>query len=91
MVFNADQSWAFQQVRKTWHIIVCELWPGNSTDLLCFAANYEVSVVKNLPPNFQTGVYCGWASVKDGEVHKMVMSVGWNPFYHNKEKSMVSC
>lgn len=46
-------------------------------------------MVKNLPPDFQTGVYCGWASVKDGEVHKMVMSVGWNPFYNNQEKSMV--
>lgn len=25
----------------------------------------------------------------DGGVHKMVMSVGWNPFFDNKEKSMV--
>lgn len=55
----------------------------------CTVANYELSVVKNLPPNFQTGIYCGWASVDNSEVYKMVMSVGWNPYFDNKEKSMV--
>lgn len=48
-----------------------------------------MSVVKNLPADFQTGVYCGWAAVETGPIHKMVMSVGWNPFFDNKEKSMV--
>ena len=38
-----------------------------------------------------TGVYYGWASVDGGDIHKMVMSIGWNPYYKNKTKSMVSC
>lgn len=62
---------------------------GRTNYLSFITANYEISVVKNLPPDFATGVYCGWASVDDGDVHKMVMSVGWNPFFDNKEKSMV--
>lgn len=47
--------------------------------------------VKSLPPNFEPGVYYGWAKLSnDPTVYKMVMSVGWNPFYKNKTKSMVS-
>jgi FAD synthase len=49
----------------------------------------------------QTGVYYGYAQVspeKDGErtlseeesaVHPMVMSLGWNPFYKNKQLTAV--
>lgn len=33
-------------------------------------------------------MYYGWARVDDGEIFKMVMSVGWNPFYKNTHKSM---
>lgn len=46
--------------------------------------------MENLPAAFSTGVYYGWACVDDGEVHKMVMSIGWNPYYKNEKKSMVS-
>uniref|UniRef100_A0A1B0CR92 riboflavin kinase n=1 Tax=Lutzomyia longipalpis TaxID=7200 RepID=A0A1B0CR92_LUTLO len=51
-------------------------------------ANFPVEVVRSLPVDFETGIYCGWAQVSGGDVHKMVMSVGWNPFFDNKEKSM---
>ncbi len=35
-----------------------------------------------------TGIYCGWAGVgADPTVYKMVMSIGWNPFYSNDEKT----
>ncbi|XP_055698680.1 putative riboflavin kinase [Phlebotomus papatasi] len=51
-------------------------------------ANFPVEVVRSLPSDFATGIYCGWAQVDTGDVHKMVMSVGWNPFFDNKEKSM---
>lgn len=53
-------------------------------------ANFPLDVVKRLPEDFATGIYFGWASVDEGEVLKMVMSIGWNPYFHNKEKSMVS-
>ncbi|XP_002738044.2 riboflavin kinase-like [Saccoglossus kowalevskii] len=51
-------------------------------------ANYPEDVVARLPTDIPTGVYYGWAKVNSGKVHKMVMSVGWNPFYKNEKKSM---
>ncbi|KAI0237957.1 Riboflavin kinase [Lamellibrachia satsuma] len=51
-------------------------------------ANFPEDVVDSLPKDFSTGVYYGWACVNGGAVHKMVMSVGWNPFYHNTKRSM---
>jgi len=54
-----------------------------------FIANFNRDVIKVLPENFNTGVYYGWAQVDQSPVYMMVMSVGWNPFYKNIEKSMV--
>lgn len=54
-----------------------------------FTANFPIEVVQSLPAEIETGIYFGWAKVDDGEVHKMVMSIGWNPYFVNKEKSMV--
>ncbi|KRK03075.1 putative riboflavin kinase [Drosophila yakuba] len=51
-------------------------------------ANFPLEVVKSLPESLPTGAYYGWANVDNGPVHKMVLSVGWNPFYNNKEKSV---
>lgn len=53
-------------------------------------------MVDGLPEDIKCGVYYGWAKVDngwakvdDGSVHKMVMSIGWNPQYENIKKSMV--
>lgn len=51
-------------------------------------ANYPASVVERLPPQLESGVYYGWAQVEAGPVYPMVMSIGWNPHYQNKERSM---
>ncbi|KAL7032115.1 hypothetical protein ACKWTF_007224 [Chironomus riparius] len=51
-------------------------------------ANFPVEVVQNLPKEIDIGIYYGYASIDNGDVHKMVMSIGWNPYYHNKHKSM---
>ncbi|XP_010875128.1 riboflavin kinase isoform X2 [Esox lucius] len=51
-------------------------------------ANFPDSVVEHLPGDISTGIYYGWACVGSGEVHKMVMSIGWNPYYKNTKKSM---
>lgn len=53
-------------------------------------ANFPESVVDNLPADIITGIYYGWARVNSGDIHKMVMSIGWNPYYKNTKKSMVS-
>ncbi|KAG5684662.1 hypothetical protein PVAND_013880 [Polypedilum vanderplanki] len=51
-------------------------------------ANYPLEVVENLPKELSTGIYYGYASIDNGEVHKMVMSIGMNPYFENKHKSM---
>ncbi|KAK2705216.1 riboflavin kinase-like [Artemia franciscana] len=51
-------------------------------------ANFSEQVIDDLPHSLDTGIYYGWANVDAGEVFKMVMSVGWNPFYKNTKKSM---
>uniref|UniRef100_A0A3P8W8N0 riboflavin kinase n=1 Tax=Cynoglossus semilaevis TaxID=244447 RepID=A0A3P8W8N0_CYNSE len=54
-------------------------------------AIFPDSVVDNLPANINTGICYGWACVGNGDVHRMVMSIGWNPYYKNTKKSMLSC
>uniref|UniRef100_A0A8C5MQL1 Riboflavin kinase n=1 Tax=Leptobrachium leishanense TaxID=445787 RepID=A0A8C5MQL1_9ANUR len=51
-------------------------------------ANFPEHVVDSLPDDLNTGIYYGWGCVGDGDVHKMVMSIGWNPFYKNTKKSV---
>jgi riboflavin kinase len=51
-------------------------------------ANFSDEVVDKLPENAQQGVYWGWASVENGPVHRMVMSIGKNLFYNNEKKTM---
>lgn len=63
-----------------------------NNNLYCvISANFGIDVVSQLPKNLETGIYYGWASVDidNDAVHKMVMSVGWNPYYKNEHKSMV--
>ncbi|XP_003384469.1 PREDICTED: riboflavin kinase-like [Amphimedon queenslandica] len=59
-----------------------------SKDLGIPTANYPEEVVERLPLDIKCGVYYGWAKVDNGPVHKMVMSIGWNPQYQNTKKSM---
>ncbi|XAR53670.1 Riboflavin kinase [Bertholletia excelsa] len=35
-----------------------------------------------------TGVYFGWAGLSTRGIYKMVMSIGWNPFFNNAEKTI---
>lgn len=51
-------------------------------------ANFPEEVVSDLPETIETGVYFGYANVDKGPIYKMVMSIGWNPFYGNTKKSM---
>lgn len=35
-----------------------------------------------------SGVYCGWASLGSSDaVYKTALSIGWNPFYNNEQKT----
>ncbi|PSN49489.1 Riboflavin kinase [Blattella germanica] len=68
----------------------CKLFLLISWKCELFTANFSEEVVNALPADIETGVYYGWAQVDNGPVYKMVMSVGWNPYYKNIKKSMVS-
>jgi FAD synthase len=57
---------------------------------LCFTANLDDATVCELPVDFSCGVFYGFASVDDGPLNGMVMSIGWNPHFKNTQKSMVS-
>ena len=55
-------------------------------------ANLDAKCVKDVDDkedsNLVSGIYCGFASKGlEREVHPMVMSIGWNPFYKNKERT----
>ncbi|KOC65476.1 Riboflavin kinase [Habropoda laboriosa] len=58
-----------------------------SKDLGVPTANLDDEVVHNLPSDLNTGIYYGWACI-NGQVHKMVASIGWNPFYKNEKKTV---
>lgn len=51
-------------------------------------ANFPESVIDKLPPDISAGVYYGWGQIGTGPIYKMVMSIGWNPYYNNTKKSM---
>jgi len=53
-------------------------------------ANFNQSIVDQLPKDLPTGIYFGWAQVNSHVVYPMVTSVGWNPYFGNKTKSMVN-
>lgn len=59
-------------------------------DIGCPTANLPTEALEACPgATSSCGIYVGWASVGDDHtVHKMVMSVGWNPFYQNERKSV---
>ncbi|GIL92321.1 hypothetical protein Vretifemale_19858 [Volvox reticuliferus] len=52
-------------------------------------ANVDPAAVAGSLAEAVTGIYAGWARVGDKpEVHKTVLSIGWNPFFGNKEKTL---
>ncbi len=82
-----QRSWASPQVNFVFIVIKYYFLCGI---VCCFSANFPEDVVDALPNDMTTGIYFGWAKVDEGpQVHKMVMSVGWNPYYKNEKKSMV--
>jgi len=59
-----------------------------STELGFPTANFSDAVIEALPEAMIGGIYWGLAQVDNGQVHDMVMSIGWNPFYENKKRAM---
>ncbi|KAH8857968.1 Riboflavin kinase [Schistosoma japonicum] len=52
-------------------------------------ANLEEFIVDQIPDSVKNGIYFGWAKLNNTPVYKMVMSIGWNPYFKNAKRSMV--
>lgn len=59
-----------------------------SKDLGIPTANLPLDSLGERADAMDSGIYFGWATVDGDGPYKMVMSVGWNPFYKNKHKTI---
>ena len=55
------------------------------------SANLPLEAIARELADHVCGIYLGWAALPQPHwgVYKMVMSVGWNPFFDNVEKAVV--
>ncbi|XKL59296.1 hypothetical protein PGB90_000312 [Kerria lacca] len=67
---------------------VCKGYGRGSKELGIPTANLDDDVLQLLPSESTNGIYFGWAQVDSSPVYKMVMSIGWNPFYKNTKRSV---
>ncbi|XP_004504977.1 bifunctional riboflavin kinase/FMN phosphatase [Cicer arietinum] len=51
-------------------------------------ANLSTKDYSDLLSEHPSGVYFGWAGLSARGIFKMVMSIGWNPYFDNKEKTI---
>ncbi|KAK3420067.1 hypothetical protein EUGRSUZ_G00852 [Eucalyptus grandis] len=51
-------------------------------------ANLSTEGYSDLLSEHPSGVYFGWAGLSARGVYKMVTSIGWNPYFDNKEKTI---
>tara|TARA_B100000780_G_C20938175_1_gene374113 strand:+ start:140 stop:673 length:534 start_codon:yes stop_codon:yes gene_type:complete len=75
---------------------------GRGAKLLgCPTANMPLEQLGDVADRLEAGIYAGWAQILDGEgenesckspspgkVYKAVTSIGWNPYFDNKEKTV---
>lgn len=54
------------------------------------SANLSTEGYSDVLSEHPSGVYFGWAGLSTRGVYKMVMSIGWNPYFDNAEKTIVS-
>ncbi|XP_073002659.1 bifunctional riboflavin kinase/FMN phosphatase [Typha latifolia] len=51
-------------------------------------ANLAAENFSDLLSDHTSGVYFGWAGLSNRGIYKMVMSIGWNPYFDNTEKTI---
>ncbi|KAG0626295.1 hypothetical protein M758_2G117400 [Ceratodon purpureus] len=51
-------------------------------------ANLPTSAFSSQLADHVCGIYIGWAGLSNRGIYKMVMSVGWNPYFDNSEKTV---
>ena len=96
---EGERIWVVQQARIA---STLELFRLNLTLVVIYLANLPDESLPPMSTMTQTGVYYGFAQVspnnteqrhvlseEDSAVLPMVMSLGWNPFYKNKQLTAV--
>ncbi|KAK4798262.1 hypothetical protein SAY86_030588 [Trapa natans] len=75
---------------EPWHIrgSVVKGFGRGSKMLGIPTANLSTEGHTTLLSEHPSGVYFGWAGLPARGVYKMVMSIGWNPYFNNKEKTI---
>ncbi|KAK4754429.1 hypothetical protein SAY87_002533 [Trapa incisa] len=75
---------------EPWHIggPVIKGFSRGSKVLGIPTANLSTDGYTTLLSEHPSGVYFGWAGLSSRGVYKMVMSIGWNPYFNNKEKTI---
>lgn len=53
-------------------------------------ANMDMKEVRDKIHDTATGIYFGYTMLK-GTVYPAVVSIGWNPYFENEEKTLVTC
>ena len=48
-------------------------------------ANLDMDELGEEFQTFKLGIYYGWAKMNNGDIHRCVVSVGWNPYYKNEK------
>ncbi|XP_010277964.1 PREDICTED: bifunctional riboflavin kinase/FMN phosphatase isoform X2 [Nelumbo nucifera] len=51
-------------------------------------ANLSTEGYSEVLSEHPSGVYFGWAGLSTRGIYKMVMSIGWNPYFNNTEKTI---
>eukprot|EP01138_Halocafeteria_seosinensis_P008672 gb/GECG01008863.1/.p1 GENE.gb/GECG01008863.1/~~gb/GECG01008863.1/.p1 ORF type:complete len:100 (+),score=13.13 gb/GECG01008863.1/:1-300(+) len=73
-----------------WKGTVVKGFRRGSSELGIPTANLDPDEVGQNSDKVPTGVYAGWASFgSDTTVYKMVLNIGWNPYYKNDKKTIV--
>uniref|UniRef100_K3WZB1 riboflavin kinase n=1 Tax=Globisporangium ultimum (strain ATCC 200006 / CBS 805.95 / DAOM BR144) TaxID=431595 RepID=K3WZB1_GLOUD len=67
---------------------VVEGFGRGGKQLGCPTANLSREDLGDQLEKLPTGIYCGWATVDGKGPFKAVASIGWNPYFKNKEKTV---
>ncbi|KAL2932058.1 Bifunctional riboflavin kinase/FMN phosphatase [Bienertia sinuspersici] len=65
-----------------------EPWHIGGPVIKGFGPNLSTEGYSSLLSEYPSGVYFGWAGVAKRGIYKMVMSIGWNPYFDNAEKTI---
>ncbi|KAK6917470.1 Haloacid dehalogenase-like hydrolase [Dillenia turbinata] len=75
---------------EPWHIggPVIKGYGRGSKMLGIPTANLSTEAYAAVLSEHPSGVYFGWAGLSTRGIYKMVMSIGWNPYFNNTEKTI---